>query len=311
MVYSGGRLVARSGATRALVALALLGSTPEESDAQLLVSDTSVGYIDPAVPFSHVRFRFDAAYGADFPDRAEFFYGTWAAATPGAPGPPLRERNVDYQDLVAYVEYAPRENFSVFADFPVRFLNPEINDNTGGIADMTAGVKWAVAHDACSVTTLQLKTYIPTGDADRGLGTDHVSLEPGLLLLRRLSERFILEAEIRDWIPIDGTDGFAGNVLRYGAGLSFLARQSCCFSARPVVEAVGWTVLNGRKTHVDGIFEAEGDTIVNLKAGVRFNFGSGNHLYAPGRSLYVGYGRALTGDVWYGDILRVELRLVY
>jgi hypothetical protein len=25
--------------------------------------------------------------------------------------------------------------------------------------------------------------------------------------------------------------------------------------------------------------------------------------------IYIGYGRALTGDVWYKDILRAELRL--
>ena len=27
--------------------------------------------------------------------------------------------------------------------------------------------------------------------------------------------------------------------------------------------------------------------------------------------LYVGYGRALTGEVWYKDIVRVELRMRY
>jgi hypothetical protein len=294
--------------------LVAIGGADVPATAQLIVTDTSVGYIDSAVPFTHARIRFDAAYGADFPDRAEFFYATWAAAAPGAPGPPLRETNVDYQELQAYFEYAPFEDASVFVDAPVRFLNPDINDNTSGLGDMTAGVKWAIAQDACSLTTLQLKAYFPTGDASRGLGTDHVSIEPGLLVLRRLSERLVFEGEVRDWISIGGTDGFEGNVLRYGAGLSHLTFQSCCWNVRPVIETVGWTVLEGRKTGfggVGGIFDADGDTVVNLKAGVRIGFGGGGNLYFANRSLYVGYGRALTGDVWYDDILRAELRVLF
>jgi hypothetical protein len=312
-VETGGRRPLWRAKSRALLALFLVAWTHLDASGQLVVSDTSVGYIDTAVPFTHVRMRFDAGFGADFPDRAEFFYGTWAGAAPGAPGPPLRETNLDYQDLQAYFEYAPWDDFSIFADAPVRFLNPEVNDNTAGYGDMTAGVKWAVAQDACSVTTLQLKTYLPTGDADRGLGTDHLSLEPGLLALRRLSERLTFEGEIRDWISIGGTEGFEGHVLRYGAGLSYLALQSCCWHARPVVEGVGWTVLEGRKTGqggATGVFDADGDTIFNLKAGVRFGFG-GSDLYDANKFLYIGYGRALTGDVWYTDIIRAELRMLF
>ena len=53
--------------------------------------------------------------------------------------------------------------------------------------------------------------------------------------------------------------------------------------------------------------DAAGDTIVNAKIGVRLGFGP---LVGPANlsrsDLYIGYGRALTGDVWYKDILRVE-----
>ena len=71
---------------------------------------------------------------------------------------------------------------------------------------------------------------------------------------------------------------------------------------------MGWTLLGGKLTEPlgDGVFEvknASGDTIVNLKVGVRFGFGASD--------LYVGYGRALTGDVWYKDIVRAEYRLSF
>ena len=74
----------------------------------------------------------------------------------------------------------------------------------------------------------------------------------------------------------------------------------------PVVELVGWSVLSGKQSLPPfPLFEnARGDTIVNLKAGVRFNV-------ADNTNFYVGYGRALTGDVWYRDVFRVELRRTF
>jgi len=49
------------------------------------------------------------------------------------------------------------------------------------------------------------------------------------------------------------------------------------------------------------VVDADGDTVVNVKAGVRVDLGEMGSLYA-------GYGRALTGEVLYKDVVRVELR---
>ena len=65
----------------------------------------------------------------------------------------------------------------------------------------------------------------------------------------------------------------------------------------PVAEIVGWSVLDGFKT----AGPADGDEIINLKLGTRIR----------GRfrgSWYVGYGFALTDDVWYDEIFRLEYR---
>jgi hypothetical protein len=191
----------------------------------------------------------------------------------------------------------------------VRFLNPEINDNTAGFGDLNAGLKWAFWQNDVSTFTFQFRTYAPTGDADRGLGTDHVSLEPGILGLYRLTERLFVEGEVRDWIPIGGTEGFAGNVLRYGLGLSYLAAETDILTVRPVTEFVGWSVLDGMKSNLAGVFDADGDTIVNAKLGVRVGLGEGDAIYGQRHSIYAGYGTALTSDVWYEDIARLEYRL--
>jgi len=283
-------------------------------------SSTAVGYIDSAIPITQFRLRFDAAYDDNRPDRAEFFYpkcGCFATLPPGAPGrdtrapgPPLTETRVDYQELRSYLEYAPVDRFSAFVEIPVRWINPEQNANDSGLGDVNFGAKYAFLMDPCRVASFQLRAYAPSGDGFRGLGTDHWTLETELLYDRKLGSRALLEGEFGDFIPLDGTD-FAGNVLRYGVGLSYQVYRGPRGYVAPVVEFVGWTVLDGKEANNAGVIKsAGGDTIVNVKLGARIGFGD---LDAPGvrnhSDLYVGYGRALTGDVWYKDIVRVELRL--
>src|SRR5262249_37645591 len=150
----------------------------------------------------------------------------------------------------------------------------------------------------------QLRTYAPTGDPGKGLGNNHATLEPAFLAMQRLTERLTFEGELRDWIPIDGTD-FAGNVIRYGAALSYRVVDTENLRVTPVAEFGGWTVLSGQELPVPPNVplnamgfapspippkDATGDTIVNAKIGARVGFGSGS-------SLYIGYGHHLTGTV--------------
>jgi hypothetical protein len=262
------------------------------------------GYIDNAVPMTMFRLRFDAAYDDNRPDRAEFFYAK-CGCFPGAPGPPLSETSVNYQDISAYLEVALSNRFSAFIEVPVRFIDPELNRVSGGLADMNAGFKWAFVASDQRYLTFQLRTYIPTGNSERGLGTDHVSLEPAFLAYQQCTDRLILFGEFRDWIPIGGTD-FAGNIIRYGAGLGYEVYQSPRLRFTPITEFVGWTVLGGKEFLFpeDITKDAAGDTIVNVKIGGRLDFGQRS-------SFYFGYGRALTGTVWYKDIYRAEYRLVF
>src|SRR5262249_18553270 len=156
----------------------------------------NAGYIDSAIPFTNFRLRYDSAYGNNRPDRAEFFYakcGCFRPADPNAPGPRLAETNVDYQDIRSYLEVAFGNRASVFAEVPVRFLNPDQNATPAGLADMNAGFKVALLYDPNRVVSAQLRTYIPTGAASHGLGTHHVSLEPSLLVYQKLSERLLFE----------------------------------------------------------------------------------------------------------------------
>jgi hypothetical protein len=264
------------------------------------------GYIDYAVPMTMFRLRFDAAYDNNRPDRAEFFYAK-CGCFGGTPGPPLSETSVNYQDISAYLEIAFNCRFSAFAEVPVRFLDPEFNRVSTGLGDMNVGFKWAFVATGNSYWTLQFRTYIPTGNAERGLGTDHVSLEPALLFYQKCTDRLILFGEFRDWIPVGGgiTD-FAGNVTRYGAGLGYEVYNCHHLRITPITEFVGWTVLGGKEFEFPPgtTKDAAGDTIVNVKLGGRLDVGERS-------SFYFGYGRALTGAVWYKEIYRAEYRIVF
>jgi hypothetical protein len=274
------------------------------------------GYIDPAAARTMFRIRFDAFYNDNRPDRADFFYPKCGCfQTRDAHGPPLAERRVDAQELRFYGEYAATERFSGFAEVPIRYINPDINANASGLGDVNFGFKYSLLYDPERIVTFQLRTYTPSGEPTKGLGTNNWWLEPALLGERQLGKRVALLGELRDSIPIDRTDDFAGNVIRYGVGVSFLAYCGERVRVSPIIETVGWTVLSGKEFSLDlpgdGIKSAAGDTIVNLKLGARFNFGdtSNGGGFLSHSDLYVGYGRALTGTVWYKDIVRVEYRL--
>jgi len=293
------KCASRFSATFILWALSTLNSAWAQQSSGPVIRDTNVGYIDPAVPGDLVRFRYDAAYNNRQPTRAEFF---WPG---GGRGPANPETSVDYQDVSTYCELLVNQHTSVFVEAPFRWLNPEINDNAEGFGDLNAGFKYAMIDCRDLVTTLQLRTYVPSGNASEGLGTDHVSLEPAVLLYRPLMCGWCFEGELRYWVPIGGTD-FAGDVIRYGAGLHYSLADCSDWQVAPVLEVVGWTALDGltRFETAPGQFvteDAAGDTIVNAKFGLRAK-------YLDRYDVYAGYGQPLTGDQWYQNTFRLECR---
>jgi hypothetical protein len=290
---------------------------------------TGVGYIDSAIPLSQYRLRVDAAHDDNRPDRADFFYPkagfyrTLAAqgkqfGDPFAPGPGNEPpKNVNFEELSNYLEIAFHRRFSVWIDVPIRWVDITFLDPTStvqssqGLSDIQFGFKAAVIYQPTRIVTFQLRTFAPTGNAFLGLGRGDWNAEPGLLVFQQLTSRLFFEGELLDFMPLSKPDHFfAGNVVTYGGGLSYLAYNTPDFRIAPVAELVGWTVLSGEETKVDVPVSAAGDTIVNAKFGVRVGFGA---LRQPGfinrSDVYVGYGRALTGDVWYKNIFRFEYRL--
>jgi len=322
----------------------------DDKDMPMFISDSNTGYIDSAIIQTQFRMRVDSGSNNMVPDLAEFFYGACGCArvvpnppsntpapdgavlNPSAPGPvgtvipgailtsPLIETSLDYQELSFDFEYALQRNMSVFAEVPIRFVDGEIFGHDQGLGDIRIGAKWGLLDQSSSHLTAQLRAYLPTGDSEKGLGTDHTSIEPGLLFSSRLNEQWTIASELRYWFPIDGTNGrgtpfesedYAGEILRFGIGAGYDFNVSSQTRISPIVELVTWKFLGGQVlTSADGTpskaapMKVRGKIITNLKIGARASFGKQH-------SIFLGYGEPLTNFEFYDKIIRLELRTTY
>lgn len=296
------------------------------------IEGSMVGYIDNAVIGSQVRVRFDAGFDDNRPDRAEFFYAQCGCDGGTARGPqPGLATHINFQQLYLRAEYAPFRRFSVFAELPFRWVQPQDFvpgtfgsatqgfSNQAGVSDLQAGFKFALVASPQRFLTFQLGAYFPSGDSQKALGTNHYSVEPMLLYFQRLTDRWSFEGQIAGLHAFEGaTPGFQGSVFTYGLGPSYELYRGESVRFAPVVELVGWRVLGGQETSGDALLQqiaqavanpspivsSEGTNIVNLKVGARTSIGNRN-------SFYVGFGQALTHELWYKHIVRFEYRFTF
>ena len=313
--------------------------TPSARGSGSMRRPSMVGYIEDSTIGTGLRLRFDSARHITAPDRAEFFYSkcgcyaglprNLAVYDPDAPGfPSAIMTDTNAQHLYILGEYGFMQNrASVFGELPVRWLKPQtyistggIFDDQSGISDLRLGAKFGLMATDRGQATVLLRFTVPTGDAAKGLGTDHASFEPALVVSNALNDRVGLEAQFGAVLPTGGSAGlptsspdkFSGQVLYYGIGPSFDVYSSSTVRFAPVVELVGWRVLSGFQTGnpdlltgPDTGFAKAKDVapnIVNIKVGARL-------IMRDAASIYVGYGKHLTDAAWYDDIFRIEYRV--
>ena len=281
------------------------GGPAKPPDPIIYVTDSYVGFIEGAVPRNLFTIRFEGGYNNTQPTRAEYFHPK--GGLPNSGGFPLIETKIDYLDFTTYAEYALTPWFSTFIEAPYRWLNPEVNPNQSGASDLKYGFKLCTWSSDSVIATILMRVYQPTARLAT-LGTDHWSIEPGLLGAYRFNPSILIEGECRYFMPINGSD-FAGDVLRYGAGVSYGQRNPSGVWYMPVLETIGWTVLNGKSIVASTpdnyiIQDQHGQTIINAYLGLRWGYGSNLDFYA-------GYGRAFTSEAWSRDLFRVEMRFTY
>ena len=228
-------------------------ATPQDS---FVAPSSAGGYIDPAVIRSRVRFRYDSFWGVNFPDRAEFNF-----AAPPAIGGRARaaDNELDYQELTTYAEIALLPRFSIFGEFPARFvdgaiardpISGEAETHQGGAGDFRAGLRFGIIARPDAALTAQVRAFAPTGDPRRCLGTGHSAIEVGLLYQKQQSDRLTIFSEIREWEAINafvvgqdfiGGAGSAGGGGGVGSGGGFSGLQGS--NAQFIGQRFGGSVL--------------------------------------------------------------------
>lgn len=263
-------------------------------------------FLDVTQPFNNVRVQLASTYGFKTPNRSEYLW----AAPPNGPEPP--EVELDYLDFRIMNELAPGDSFSIQTEIPLRSLDPVVNPNTTGLGDMNVATKLKMVDGQYWQITQLFRTHINTGSPRKGLGTGHVSLEPGVLARYEWNERLYFHGDLRFWIPIAGDPQFSGPAIQYGIGASYLAYDTDTFAVMPTLELIGWNFLDGLKTLPNGaVVPVDGDSTFAILPGVRFVLGPAGDLGLFEAGIAGGAGFDDSRDGWFDSRFLFELRWSY
>jgi hypothetical protein len=271
----------------------------------------AISFVDTTQPMQNFRMRFDAGYDYQSPDRAEYFWARIGGGRgPGAAGNPAP--SVDYQDIRTYMEVGG-DKFSVGTDVPIRIVDPSSPDpnvqfgNHSGIGDVNITTKLLFLDGKDWQITNLFRTHIPSGDAGKGLGTGHASIEPGFAMRYRWSDYTYLHGDLKYWVPLGGDQLHEGEVLNYGIAMSHVWRETDTYAIMPTLEFRGYSFLAGRETLPDGTDQiVDPNGIMIAHPGIRWAWDHGTDCGL--REVGVFGGFALTSDSLYEELIRLEFR---
>ena len=197
-------------------------------------------------PITQLRLRYQRGWDMPFPDKAEFFMPR-ADSAPGAKGPRqvdpviLDSNKLDYREFHLYNE-AAIGRFSAWIDLPYRNIDKDQGQYNGGsgFGDLSFGTKSLLLDCELIQLSFEFNVFTPTGDFLKGLGTGHVSLEPGLLTALKLTSETYLQNEIAYRFPLGGDQSFQGPVFHYHLSLN----QRLCHCGHDI-QVIGTAELNG------------------------------------------------------------------
>ncbi|MCI0704622.1 MAG: transporter [Planctomycetia bacterium] len=265
-------------------------------------------FVDAVRPKSSTRFRWDYGYHFAYPDRGEFFF---ARADGNGKGPRSNSLvraipYIDYHELYLITEIA-MGNAGVQIAVPYRSVNSTpFGPDGAGFADMTITAKTLLLDSELAMFGFQMRTYIPIGNFGKGLGTGHVSLEPGLLLGLRLGPSTYLQSQVGEWIPLGGDSDYQGPHLRWGMSLNQVLWQPVKdVKLIGTLESTGFSFQDGQFTDpVLGPQRLSDQTAVALGAGLRL-------FFCDILDVGLGWQHGISGKYMMRDQTRFEVRYRY
>ena len=274
-------------------------------------------FLDAARPISQTKLRYDSVWNYRHPDRAEYFWARQLlnpnqVAFAGGPAINGAGKNlvrsvpvtrIEYQALTMYVEAA---SGGFGATIETTYLN--LTDLSNGFGDLTIGTKSMFLDCELLQLTFGFKTFVPTGNFTKGLGTGHVTLEPSLLFNIKCSPKTYLQGQFAYGIPLGGDGEFQASVFHMHFSLNHILWCPC-----PGVQLIGNVEVNEWSVQ-DGFFTEQAGN-VNLGLPARNDFvsaGPGVRLILCDKVDFgIGSQFAITDQHFAGQQLRAEFRLRY
>jgi hypothetical protein len=298
----------------------------------------SAFFVDAARPITQTRLRYDHAWSWQDPDRAEFLMARQnpknkqiilGGGDGVGKGLAIVATKADFDQFSLYTEGATGR-IGVFVEMNYLSIDPTVSpayyaidpntfgvsEHQSGFGDLTVGTKTLLLDCELMQFGFEFKTFIPTGNFIKGLGTGHVSLEPSLLLSMRLCPDVYFQEQMSYWIPLGGDALFEGNIYHNHMSLNWLLCRPCPgLQLIATTELNQWLVLGGSFTvpNFDVVTpgnaaqfspvgaSARGTSILSAGPGLRLVICDKIDIGAAGAF-------AITGSHFADQLLRVEFR---
>lgn len=202
---------------------------------------------------------------------------------------------VDELEFESELVWALNSRMVLIIGAPLISLNPDNDPNTAGVGDLELGFQFLAYGGENSLLFTALNMSVPTGDADRDLGSGHTKLEPTLLWLYDFRQGTYVQSRFGWEVPVSTTD--VASEFRYDIGLfhTFLATRDWRMFRffTPIVELNGVTQLNE---------DGHGTTVVDMTGGVRW-------LVRGSDEIGIGVSAPITGRQNFDEQVILSYRL--
>jgi len=265
--------------------------------------------LDTVMPTNQYGIRFDAAYHWRAPDLGELLVAQPQSA--GGTGLPVADKRLNYQDFDFVSEFG-NSTVSAKTIIPLRLIDGTDNGDTAGLGDVEMDTKLVMLNGEYIKFAQFTGMHFNSGDSMKGLGTGHISIEPGMLASLKCSDETYLHAEMKFLFPIAANAEQKSNLLTWGLGLSHVLYDYDSFAVIPSVEAVFYTVYNGGFIEPGPVPVFVGNnwvTVPTLHYGVRMMTDRVRDLGLIEFGFSGGF--SFGANVWYEDIFRVEVRVIF
>ena len=272
------------------------------------LADSSFFQTSGPRPVTQMDLRYEQGWNMPFPDKSEFFMaradgkGKFQPVTAAAI---VDDNLATYRELHMYNEAAIGK-FSAWIDLPYENVSFKDYNGAAGLGDLSFGTKSMLLDCELLQFTFEFNTFTPTGNFLRGLGTGHVSLEPGFLMALKLAPETYLQSELAYRFPLGGDQAFEGPVFHYHLSLN----QLLCHCGHDIqligtAEFNGWQFTGGEYTGAGGVDLA----VSSSPAAEVFNMGPGVRLVVCDKIDFgvAGYFNVSSGSI-AKELLEAEFR---